>query len=78
MILATLVDWSALGKVVLYSLVTGVGVTAVFSVGIVGLTRFDEGRRRGGGAVGYAVLASICGLIVLAVVVEAIVIMTNK
>ena len=79
MILATLVDWGALGKVVLYSFVAAIGVTTVFSVGIVGLTRFDERRRSGGGGrVAYAVLAAVCALIVAAVVVEAIVIMTKK
>jgi hypothetical protein len=77
-VLASLVDWGALGKVVLYAFVSAIGVTTVFSVGIVGLVRFDEGRRIGGGAVGYAVLALLCGLIVLAVVVEAIIVMTNK
>ena len=78
MILATLVDWGALGKVVLYSFVAAVGVTTVFSFGIVGLARFDDRRRHGGGGGGYLVLALLCGLIVLAVVVEAIVIMTSK
>jgi hypothetical protein len=77
-ILASLIDWGALGKVVLYSFVAAVGVTTVFSVGIVGLARFDEHRRNGGGGVGYAALALLCGLIVAAVVVEAIVVMTNK
>jgi hypothetical protein len=76
--LATLVDWGALGKVVLYSSVAAVGVTGVFSFGIVGLTRFDERRRDGGGGAGYAALALVCGLIVTAVVIEAIVIMTKK
>ena len=78
MTLATLVDWGALGKVVVYSFVTAVGVTTVFSFGIVGLTRFDERRRDGGGGVGYAGLALVCGLIVAAVVVEAIIVMTRK
>jgi hypothetical protein len=77
-VLASLVDWGALGKVVLYAFIASIGVTTVFSVGIVGLVRFDEGRRSGGGAVGYAALALVCGLIVLAVVVEAIIVMTNK
>jgi hypothetical protein len=78
--LATLIDWGALGKVVLYASVAAVGVTMVFSFGIVGLARFDE-RRRGGqgaGGAGYAALALVCGLIVAAVVVEAIIIMTKK
>ena len=77
-VLASLVDWGALGKVVLYAFIAAVGVTTVFSVGIVGLARYDEGRRDGGGAIGYAVLALVCGLIVAAVVVEAIVVMANK
>jgi hypothetical protein len=78
MILATLVDWGALGKVIAYSFVAAVGVTTVFSFGIVGLTRFDERRRSGSGGAGYAALALVCGLIVTAVVVEAIIIMTRK
>jgi hypothetical protein len=78
MIVASLVDWGALGKVVLYSSVAAVGVTGVFSFGIVGLTRFDERRRAGSVGLGYAALALICGLIVTAVVIEAIIIMTKK
>jgi hypothetical protein len=77
--LATLIDWGALGKVVLYASVAAIGMTAVFSFGIVGLSRFDERRGEGGGSgAGYAALALICGLIVAAVVVEAIVIMARK
>jgi hypothetical protein len=75
---AMLVDWNALGKVVLYSMVAGVGVTFVFSLGIVGLTRYDERRRTGSGGVGYALLAAVSALIVAAVVVEAIIIMAKK
>lgn len=79
MSLATVVDWNALGKVVVYSFVASVGVTTVFSVGIVGLARFDERRRTGGGGrIAYAALALICALIVAAVVVEAIIVMTKK
>jgi hypothetical protein len=78
MTLASIIDWGALGKVVLYSFVAAVGVTGVFSFGIVGLARFDERRQAGRSGVGYAALALICGLIVAAVVVEAIVIMTSK
>ena len=80
MIVATIVDWSALGQVVLYSFVAAVGLTTVFSFGIVGLVRFDDCRRggRSGSGIGWAALASVCGLIVAAVVVEAIVVMTSK
>jgi hypothetical protein len=76
--IASLVDTNALGQVILYSLIAGVGITTVFSVAIVGLARFDEGRRNGGGRVGYLVLSIVCGLIVIATVVQAIVVMTSK
>ena len=76
--LATVIDWGALGKVVLYAFIAAVGVTTVFSVGIVGMVRFDDRRRTGGGGVLYAVLAMLCALIVAGVVVEAIVIMSKK
>jgi len=76
--LATIVDWAALGKVILYSFVATLGVTTVFSFGIVGMARFDERRRNGSGGNAYLALAVVCGLIVTAVVVEAIVIMTKK
>jgi hypothetical protein len=80
MILATVVDWTALGKVVLYSLVAAVGITTVLSFGIVGLVRFDDCRRggRAGSGVGYAALAAISGLLVAAVLVGAIIIMAQK
>jgi multisubunit Na+/H+ antiporter MnhG subunit len=80
MIVATVVDWGALGKVVLYSLVAAVGASTVFSFAIVGVVRFDDCRRgaRAGSGVGWAALALICGLIVAAVLVEAIVIMAKK
>jgi uncharacterized membrane protein len=80
LILAAVVDTDALWQLIIYALVASVGVTAIFSFGIVGLTRFDEARRggRGGSGIGYAVLAAVCSLVVIAVVIEAIVIMTRK
>ena len=78
MTLASLIDWGALGKVVLYAFIASVGVTTVFSVGIVGLARFDDRRRAGTGGAPYLVLALLCGLIVTAVVVEAIILMAQK
>ena len=42
---ATIVDWTALGKVVLYSLVAGVGVTGVFAIAVHGATRSSDMRR---------------------------------
>ncbi len=78
MTLAALVNTSALLKVIVYSLVITLGMTGVFSFGIVGVVRYDERRRAGGGGLGYAALALVCALIVAAVLVEAIVIMAKK
>jgi hypothetical protein len=77
-ILAALVDSEALLKVILYSVVTTLGLTIVFSVGIVGVTRYDERRRVGASGIGWAFLALVCGLLVAAVAVEAIIVMANK
>jgi hypothetical protein len=78
--LAALVDTGALWRVIAYSLAGGVGVTIVFSLGIVGIARYDEVRRtgRGGAAFAYAALAVVALLVVVAAVVEAIIIMTSK
>jgi cytochrome c biogenesis protein CcdA len=79
-VLATVVDWDALLKVVLFSLAGTVGVTAVFSLGIAGATGFAESRRDGrqGAAVGFGLLAVIAMGICVAAVVFGIVVMTSK
>ena len=78
--LAAIVDAHALWRVIVYALVAGVGVTGVFSFGIVGLTRFDEIRRgtRSGPAFAYALLAGLAALVVLGVATEAIIVMIRK
>ena len=65
-------------EVVIYAFVSTIGLTTVFSVGIVGMVRFDDRRRTGRGGIAYALLAAVCALIVAGAVVEAIVIMTRK
>jgi len=79
-VLAAIVDTGALLKVIMWSLLSGLGLTLVFSVGIVGVARTDDLRRagRGGAATGYVVLAVVSALVVVAGVVEAIVVMTTK
>jgi cation transporter-like permease len=74
------VDWGALGKVVLYSLVAGVGVAVCVSLAILGATRFAEVRRGGGGggAIGYALLTLVSLAATLTAAVLAIVVMTKK
>jgi hypothetical protein len=79
-VLATLVEWDALLKVVLFSLAGTVGVTAVFSLGIAGATGFAESRRdgRGGAALGFGLLALVALAACAAAVVFGIVVMTSK
>ena len=77
---ASVVDWAALGKVVVASLIAGVGVTLCFSLAVAGATRFAEMRRdsRAVEATLYAVLG-LAGLAATIVsVVLAIVVMTKK
>jgi hypothetical protein len=59
----TIVDWSAIGQVVLYSTAAGLGVAVAFGVAIRGTVRFAEMRRDGRGpeAAVFAILA-VAGL----------------
>ena len=55
--LATVVDVSALAQTALAALVGGVGVTFLFSLAILGGTRFGDLRKEGRGAAAYGALA---------------------
>jgi hypothetical protein len=74
------VDWGALEKVVLASLLAGIGVTLCFSLAVRGITRFAEFRREGRSlpATLYATLALAGLAATTASVVIAIVVMTKK
>jgi hypothetical protein len=67
---ASVVDWNALGKVVLYSLIAGVGVSLAFGIAIAGSVRFADLRREGRGALAGAYV--VCALLGLAVSVAAV------
>jgi len=75
-----IVDWAALGKVVLASLITGVGATLFFSFAVLGATRFAEMRRdqRTAGATVYAMVAALGAVVTLSGVVGGIIVMTHK
>lgn len=77
---ATIIDWGAIGKVVLASLVAGVGIPAVFALGVLGVTRSTDHRRerRGGVTMAYASLALVAAAIVAAAIVYGIVLMAHK
>jgi hypothetical protein len=78
--LATLIETKELLQTVIASLIAGVGITAVFSVAILGGTRFVDlsrsGRPLAAGAA--AVLGVLALLVTVAAVVVGIVVMTSK
>jgi hypothetical protein len=78
--IATVVDWNALGEVVLASLAAGVAVALTFSLLIVGWARSVEMRHHGRSiaATAYVVLAGVSLATFLGGIVLAIVLITNK
>ena len=79
-VLATVVDWSALGKVVLYSFIIAVGVTVAVALAILGAIRFADMRRdeRVIEAGAFAVLTGVMALVPMAAMVFGIIVMTQK
>ena len=80
MLAATVIDWDALGKVVLYSLIAGVGVPAVYGFAVLGVGRSMDARRerRGGAATAYALMALFGGAACLCAIAYGIYLMTQK
>jgi hypothetical protein len=79
-LLATVIDTSALGKVILASLVATVGVTTAFALTILGATRSAEMRRdaRPVEATAFGVLSLLGLAVCIAAVALGIVVMTTK
>lgn len=78
-VLATIVDWNALGQTALASLLAGVGVAFSFSVAILGAAKVSDPSREPGlvGAVGYGFLA-VAGIVgTIAAIVFGLVVMTG-
>jgi hypothetical protein len=78
--LATIVETKDLIETVVFSVVAGIGVTAIFSVAIWGVARFvdlsqEERRLHAGFA---AAAAGVALLAMLAAVVIGVVVMTSK
>jgi hypothetical protein len=78
--MAVIVETKELIETVIASLLAGVGVTVVFSVGIWGAARFADLSReeRSLAAGAAAALAALAGLVTAAAVVFGIVIMSSK
>jgi hypothetical protein len=75
-----IVDWAALGKVVVASLVAGVGASLCFAFAVLGATRFADMRRneRPLEAGFYAVLGLLGLAATVGAIVVGIVVMTQK
>jgi len=79
-ILASIVDTDALLKTIVAAFVAGVGVTFIFSLAILGASRFVDLSRDGRGteAIAFGVLALVAVLVALAAVTLGIIVMSQK
>jgi hypothetical protein len=78
--IATIVDTDALWQTIVGAFIAGIGTTIMFSVAVLGATRFVEASREGRGlqAALFGGLA-VAGLLAVAgAVVVAIIVMTTK
>ena len=69
--IATIVDWHAIGQVIWVSLLAGVGVPAAYGFALLGSTRALEHGRDG--RLGEAITYGAVGVLGLAIVIGAIV-----
>ncbi len=74
------IDFHALGRVILASLVAGVGIPVLYSLAIFGVGKADEARRGGlsTAAAAYSALAIAALLVFGASVVLGVSVMLNK
>jgi hypothetical protein len=78
--LATIVDTKALWETIVSSAIAGVGVTFIFSIAILGASRFAESSRDGRpvAAVAFGALAVLALAAAGAAVTVGIIVMTQK
>jgi hypothetical protein len=79
-VLATIVDTGALLKAVVAAFIAGVGVTFIFSLAILGASRFVDRTRDGrpAAAIAFGTLGVVALVAALAVVTLGIIVMTRK
>ena len=78
-VLATVVDWSALGQTVLAALLSGVGVAFTFSLGILGVARFTDGSRELGllAQIAFGLIALVGMVATVGAIVFGVIVMTS-
>jgi hypothetical protein len=75
-----IVDWDALGKVVVASFAAGVGLSAIFGVALLGVTRAADHSRAGrpAASTGFAILGAVAFAVVVAAIVYGLKVMVSK
>jgi len=78
--MSTIVDTAALGKVIGFSLAAGIGVSAAFSLVVLGFVRWGELRResRVAAASAYGALALLAAAACIAVITYGTYLITQK
>jgi hypothetical protein len=78
--IASIVDWATLGKVALYALASGIGIAAIFGLGVSSTAALLDAVReqRPGATIVWGALALTCIAATLAIVVLGVVVMTEK
>src|SRR5437016_3691464 len=71
-----LVNWSALGKIILVGLIGGVGVVLVFGLAVYGVERFEGAKSVAGKAVNV-LLVGAAGVFCVGAIVVGIIAMAN-
>lgn len=77
---ATIVDWKAIGEVVVASIAAGVGASVAYTFAILGVTRLAEMRRDGRPveATAFAILAILGLAATIGAIAVGIIVMTKK
>jgi hypothetical protein len=78
--IASIVDWATLGKVAVYSLAAGIGIAAIFGLGVSSAAALLDSVRehRPAASVAWGALAVLCVGCALAIVVLGVVVMAEK
>lgn len=74
---SSLVDWSALGKILLAALVGGAGVVIVFALLLIAIDRATSARGQTTRVASYAI-GGVCSVLIVAAVVIGIYAMAHK
>jgi hypothetical protein len=79
-VIASIVDTTAIGKVILYSLIFGIGIVVIFGLGVSSVAAAQDAlrQRRTIAGVAWGLLTVACVAATLAAVVLGIVVLSSK